>query len=201
MIHVLFLPLGSCGSFVLFSMGGVELLNFFVWNLQTVSPLKLIFSEGPSFFVRSVCNPVALKLRLHVVALSLSLAMSWIAEITLKLNRSGLDFLVLVLQSSNSFVLNAFFNFASVNFFLATRFMFSFCFQGVVVRFFCSPYDDWIFWFFGLKLSNCSPLELVFSEGPSFIVRSVCNHGALKLRLHVVALSSSLAMPWPADIT
>ena len=55
-VHVQFLTLGSCGFFALFSMGGVELLNFFVWNHQTVSPLKLNFSEGPSFFVRSVCN-------------------------------------------------------------------------------------------------------------------------------------------------
>ena len=76
MVHVQFSALGSCGSFVLFSMGGVEFLNSFVWNLQPVSPLKLIFSEGSSFFVRSVCNRVALKLRLHVVALPASLAMS-----------------------------------------------------------------------------------------------------------------------------
>ena len=82
MVHVQFSALGSCGSFVLFSMGGVEFLNFFVWNLQPVSPLKLIFSESPSFFVRSVYNHEASKMRLHVVALPASLAMSWPAEIT-----------------------------------------------------------------------------------------------------------------------
>ena len=201
MVHVQFLPLESSGSFVLFSTGGVEFLRFFVWNLQTVSPLKILFSEGPSFFVCSVCNHGASKARLHMVALSASLAVSWPAEITWKLNSSGLNFLVLVLQSSNSFILNAFFKFASVNFFLITWFMFRFCLQGLVVLLFCSPYDDWIFWFFGLKNSDCSPLKLNFSEGPSWFVRSVCNHDALKLRLHVVALSSSLAMPWLAEIT
>ena len=103
MVHVQFSALGSCGSFVLFSMGGVEFWSFFVWNLQSVSPLKLIFSENPSVFVHSVYIHEALKLRLHVVALPASLVMSWPAEITLKLNRSGLDILVLVLQSSNSF--------------------------------------------------------------------------------------------------
>ena len=84
MVHVQFSALGSCGSFALFSMGGVEFLNFFVWNLQPVSPLKLIFSESPSFFVRPVYDHVASKMRSHVVALPASLAMSWPAEITFK---------------------------------------------------------------------------------------------------------------------
>ena len=48
-VHLQFLPLGSCGSFDLFSMEGIEFLIFFVWNFQTASSLKLIFSEGPSF--------------------------------------------------------------------------------------------------------------------------------------------------------
>ena len=100
---------------------------FFGLKILNCSPFKLVFSEGPSFFVRSVCNDGALKLRLHVKALSLSLAMSWPAEIKWKLNRSGLDFLVLVLQSSHSYILKASFNFASVNFFPAPSFMFSFC--------------------------------------------------------------------------
>ena len=175
---------------------------FFALKLSNCSPLKLVFSEGPSFFLRSVCNHGALKLRLHVVALSSSLAMAWSAEFTKNSNRSGLDFSLLVLQSSNSFILNAFFNFASVNFFLDTWFMFSFCLQGLVVLLFCSPYDDWMFFlFFGLIISKCSPLKLVFSGGPSFFVRPLCNHGALKLRLHEVALSSSLAMAWSAEFT
>ena len=141
MVHVQFSALGSCGSFVLFSMGGVEFLNFFVWNLQPVSPLKLIFSEGSSVFVRSVCNHGALKLRLQLVALPAS------------------------------FILNAFFNFASVNFFVATCFMFSFCLRGLVVLLFCSPYDDWIFFgfFFVWNFQTVSALNFIFSEDPSFL--------------------------------
>ena len=82
MVHVQFLPLGSCDSSVLFSMGGVYFLSFFVWKLQVVSPLKLIFLVGPSFIARSVCNHGALKSRLHVAALPASLAMSWPGEFT-----------------------------------------------------------------------------------------------------------------------
>ena len=117
MFHVQFLTLGSYG-FLFCSRWEEWKFYIFVWNLQTVSPLKLIFSEGPSFLERSVCNLGALKKRLHVAALSSSLAMPWPAEITKNLNRSGLDSLVLVLQSSNSFILNAFFNFASVYYLL-----------------------------------------------------------------------------------
>ena len=94
-----------------------------------------------------------------------------------------------------------FFNFAPVNFFLATWFLFSFFPWDLVVILFCSPYDDWIFWFFGSKNSNCSALKLILSEGPSFFVRSVCNHGALKLRLFMAALPASLAMSWPGEFT
>ena len=122
--------------FVLHKMIGF--FGFFDLKFSNCYPLKLIFSEGPSFFVRSVCYHGALELRLHVIALPASLDMSWSAEITKNLNRSGLDFLVLVLQSSNSYILNASFNFASVNFFLATLPMFSFCPWGIVVLLFCS---------------------------------------------------------------
>ena len=67
-----------------------------------------MISEGPSFFVLSVCKEGALKLRLHVVALLASVTMSWPAKTTLKLNTSALDFLALVLQSSNSLDMKAF---------------------------------------------------------------------------------------------
>ena len=146
----------------------IGFFDFFGLNFSNCSPLKLIFSEGPSFFVRSVCNQGALKLRLHVIALPASLAMSRPAEIKWKLNRSGFDFLVLVLPISHSYTLKASFNFASVNFFLATWFRFSFCLQGLVVLFFCFAYDDWSFWLFALKISNCSPFKLVFFRRPFF---------------------------------
>ena len=199
MFHVQFLP---CGLVVLLFCFPYDDWScwLFALKISNCSPLKLIFSEGPSFFVRSVCNQVALKLRLHVVALPASLAMSWPAEIKWKLNRSGLDLLVPVLQSSHSYILKASFNFASVNFFLATCFMFSF-FPGVL-WFFCFVFHTktgafgFLLWNFQTVLRSSS----FFSEGPSFFVRSVCNDGALKLRLHVIALPASLAMSWPAEI-
>ena len=146
---------------------------FFGLKISNCSPLKLVFSEGPSFFVRSVSYHGALKLRLDVATLPASLAMSWPAENTWKLNRSGIDFLVLVLQSSNSFILNAFFNFASVNFFLATWFMFSFCLQGLVVLLSCSPYEDWIFFVFWFKNFKLFPVKARFFRRP-FIFCTFC---------------------------
>ena len=168
MFHVQFLPWGLV---VLLFCYPYDDWSFWLFGLKNsnCSPLKIVFSEGPSFFVRSVCNHGALNLCLHVVALPASLAMSWPAEITQKLNRSGLENLVLVLQSSNSFLLNAFFNFASVKFFLSTWFMFKCCPWGLVDHLFCSPYDDWRFWLFGLKIWNYSLLKIIFSEGPSFL--------------------------------
>ena len=81
-VHVQFLPFGFCGSFVLFSIRWMDVFLFFGLIISKCSPLKLVFSGGPSFFVRSLCNHGALKLRLHVVALSSSLAMAWSAEFT-----------------------------------------------------------------------------------------------------------------------
>ena len=107
-----------------------------------------MFSESPSIFVLFDCNLGALNLRLNVVVLPASLAMSWPAEITQKLNRSGLDFLVLVLQSSNSFNLNAFFNFASVYFLLLAWVQVQFLPFGSRGSTFCSPCQDWKFSFF-----------------------------------------------------
>ena len=69
-----------------------------------------MFSKDSSLFVVFVFNDGALNLRLRVVVLPASVTMSWPAKTTQKLNTSGLDFLVLVLQSSNSFDLNAFFH-------------------------------------------------------------------------------------------
>ena len=64
---------------------------------------------------------------------------------------SGLDFLLLVLQNSYSFVHNAFFNFSSVYFFLNTSSVVNWCTYG--------PCLSWVFWsrpgviFFRLKSS------------------------------------------------
>ena len=74
---------GSLYSTGLFLKGleNVSVL-FFVWNLQTVFPLKPMFSGGPSFFVHFICNDGALNLRLHVVDLPASVIISWPTKTT-----------------------------------------------------------------------------------------------------------------------
>ena len=57
------------------------------------------------------------------------------------------------------------------------------------------------FGFLVLKFQTVPRWSSFFQKAPHFFVRSVCNHGALKTRLHVVALSSSLAKSEPAEIT
>ena len=94
----------------LFALGKKFILFFFRWNLQTIFFEKLMFSKDSTSFVLLVFNDGALNLHLHVVALLASLKLSWPAKTTKKLNMSGLDFLVLVLQSPNSFFLNTFFS-------------------------------------------------------------------------------------------
>ena len=113
MVHVQFLPLGFCGSFVLYSMQKLEFLIFFGLNFSNSFPVKT-YVFGKSFIFCTSFTDGALSLHLRVVALPSSVTMSWPAETTEKLNRSGLDFLVLVLQNSNCLNLNAFFNFASL---------------------------------------------------------------------------------------
>ena len=102
------------------------------------------------------------------------------------MNRSGLDFLVLVLQSSNSFLLNAFFNFASVYFVLVKWYMFSFCLWGLVFLFFVIHTKTGIFDFFCLKSSNGYQMKPMFSVDLSFFV-FLLNDGALNLLWHDVA--------------
>ena len=53
-------------------------------------------------------------------------------------------------------------------------------------------------YFFRLKSSNCFPVKTHVFVGPSFFVLFVCNHGALNLRVHVVALPASMTMSGPA---
>ena len=69
-----------------------------------------MFLGFPSIFVLFVGKDGALNMRLHMVALPASVTLSWPAKITEMLNKSGLDFLVLVLQSANSSNMNAFFS-------------------------------------------------------------------------------------------
>ena len=51
--------------------------NFFRLKLQSFFPLRPIFSKGNSFFVLFVCFDRALNLQLHLVALPVSMTMSW----------------------------------------------------------------------------------------------------------------------------
>ena len=110
---------------------------------------------------------------------------------------SGLDFLDLVLKSSDSFILNAPVNSASV----------FFCLRGL-----CSVVGFVVLWFpcfvrlakirnflifSGLKSRPGFKVKTMFSESPPFFVFSIGNYGALKLRLLVVALSESVTMSEP----
>ena len=129
-----------------------------------------MFSECPSFFLLFVYNDGALNLRLHVVALPVSVTMSSPAKSTKNLHMSGQDFLALVLQSSNSFNLNAFFNFSAVYFLLVTRSVVNCCIYGPCVPRGCLVYARI---FFRLKSSNCFPVKThVF--GMSFIFSNFC---------------------------
>ena len=112
---------------------------------------------------------------------------------------SGLDFLALVLQSSYSLNLNAFFKFASIYFFLLTWSMFSFCLWGLVFLLFFLHARTGILNSFGLKSSNGYEMKPMFSEGLSIFV-FVFNDGALNLLRHVVELSLSVTM-WRAAET
>ena len=181
------LLLRFCGSFVLFSIAKRESFEFLGWKNQTVNRWNQCFWKDLHFSY-FFCNGGALDLLRHVVDLAVSLTKSRPAKTTLKLNMSGLDFSVLVLQRPNSFDLNAFFNFASIYSFLATWFMFSFLLWRLVAPLFCSPCEDWIFWFFLVwKFSNCFPVEThVF--GRYFIFCTFCTDGALNLCLRVVVL-------------
>ena len=179
----------------------IGFFGFFGLKFSNCSPLKLIFSEGPYF--------------LYVLFVIMGLwncACTWQPcqrhwachdQASLQKNEQVTTWLL-------SFCLEEFQQIYSEIFF---QFRFSLfppaclgscsVFALGVLWFFCFVLHKMIgfFVFFGLKFSNYSPLKLVFSEGPSFFVRSLCNRGALKLSLHVAALSASLAMSWPAEIT
>ena len=113
---------------------------------------------------------------------------------------SGLDFLDLVLQSSDSFILNAAFQFC-FSFFsvyeVHVQLLPSWC-CGSVVLFSLPRLEILLIFFSGLKSSPGFWLKAMFSEGPPFFVLFVGIYEALKLRLSVVALSESVTMSGPA---
>ena len=136
---------------------------------------------------------------MHVVALPASLAMSWLAKP--KENEQVKTWLLSSsLAKFQHFYSECFFNFASINFFLATWFKFSFCLWSPVVFLFCFPWEGSgilkIFWSeIFKKFPRYNPC---FRKALHLYYVFFCNIGALKFRMHVVALPASLAMSWLA---
>ena len=129
---------------------------FSVWNIQTGFPLKPMFSEGPSFFVIFVCIEGKLKLSPKMEALPKTVTVSWLVKTTYRLNMSGLDFLDLVLQSSDSFILIAVFQFC-FSFFsvyeVQIELLPMWC-SGSLVLFFFAKIELFFDFFSGRKSSN-----------------------------------------------
>ena len=106
---------------------------------------------------------------------------------------SGLDFLPLILQISNSFDLKAFFQVLFSLILTVYKGNIQLLFLGAV----CSTglfgqAKGLIYFIFVWNRQTVFTLKPFFSEGPSFFVIFVCNYGALNLRLHVVALLASV---------
>ena len=143
---------------------------FFVWNLQTVFPLKPMFSKDSSFFV----------LLFVIMGIDFAPARGTPASVSdhvrtsqdyIKVNMSGLDFLALVLQNFNSFDLNVFFQ-VLFSLFLTV-------FKGhVQLLFFRGRVFHGVFWsrlkvfriFFVWNLQTVFPLKPMFSKDSSFFV-------------------------------
>ena len=120
------------------------------------------------------------------------------------MNTSGLDFLALVLQNSNSFDLKAFFQLLFSLILTVYKGHIQLLILGAVCStgLFGQAKSLFFFvFFFVCNLQTVFTLKPIFSEGPSFFVIFVCNYGALNLRLHVVALLASVTMSWPAKTT
>ena len=102
----------------------------------------------------------------------------------------GLDFLVLVLQRSNTFDLNAFFQVLFTLVLTVYKGHIQLLFLGTVYSAGLFDLGQKLLLFFLLKSSNGFHVEThIF--GRSFIFCTfVCNHVALKFRLHVAALAA-----------
>ena len=125
-----------------------------------------------------------------MVALLVSVTMSWRAKTSLKLNMSGLDFLVLALQISNSFDLNAFLQalFSLILTFykghIKLLHLRTVCLTGLFgLRQKCISIP-----FYRLKTSKNFPVKTHVFEKTFKFCTFVCNDGGLSLRLHMVAL-------------
>ena len=149
--------------FVLLAKVG-NFFYFLVWKFQTVFRWKPCFRKA--VFCAFCWFLSALKLHLHVVALSASMIMSWPAMLASKLNMSGLDFVAPVLQSSNSFHLKAFFQ-------VLFSLIGSVCkrndnllpSESVRSIVFCARSRVFFLFFFPSEASNDFPVKSMFSEG------------------------------------
>ena len=151
--------------FVLHTMTGF--FWFFWFEIFKLFPVKTQFFRRPLIFVRSDCN-----LRGFEIAPADGSPASVIGHVMttrdyINVSRSGFHFLVLVLQISNSFNLN---NFFSILLQLISSWLQGSCsvFALGVLCFFFLFSLRWLDFlvFFALKFSNCSQLNLIFSEGP-----------------------------------
>ena len=177
-------------------------LSFLCLNFSNCFPVKTLVFERYFLFCTFVCNHWDLKLRLHLVAVPASVTLSWLAKTTKKLNTSGVDSLVLVLQKSNNFNLNAFFNFPSVCFCLVTSSLFNSCIYRPCVSLGFSEGSRIMFLsFLCLNFSNCFPVKTLVFERYFLFCTSVCNHWDLKFRLHLVAVPASVTLSWLAKTT
>ena len=150
---------------------------FFVWNLQSVFPLRPMLSKVPAFSENCVGNHGALIFCLQLVALPASATMPLPAKITKNLNMLGLNILVLVFQISNSFNLKAF---------SFCRQFISSCLPGrPSIVTFGGRLFHWLFWkccefcycsFFRLKSSDCFPVQTHVFERSFIFCTFVCNH-------------------------
>ena len=116
---------------------------------------------------------------------------------------SRLEFLILVLLTSNRFDLLIWFTFFKV-LFSSTLTVYEDHVQLMPLGSLCSTGLSALglkFIFFLLKSSSSSFEKLMFSEGHSFFVIFLCNYEAVNLRLHVVALLASVIVSWPAKTT
>ena len=120
---------------------------------------------------------------------------------------SRLDFLVLVLQSSNSFDLNAFFQvlfslvLTSYKGHIRTvcKGNVNFCFQKLCVQLFFSAMSRVFFcYFFRSETSNGFPVKSMFLEGLSFL-HFLCTVDTLNLCLRIRTPRLSLTMSLPAE--
>ena len=192
-----------CPTGVFSKIENIVSILFFRLEFSNCFPVETHVFGRFFYFLYFFCNDGALMLHLHVVTLPVSVILSWPAKTTWKLNISGLDFLALLLQSSNNFDLKDFYQ--------------------VLFRLNLTVYEGLVQWtpsgslsstgflwkventvsvlFIVWSLQTVFPLKPMISECPSFFVLFVCNDEALNLRLHVVFLPASLILSWPAKTT